>query len=232
MIRTLVVEDDRVLAAAHRGYVERVPGFEAVGVVHSGEDALRFVAASAVDLILLDFYLPDRSGLDVCRSLRASGAPVDIIAVTSARELAVVRSAVAFGVAQYLLKPFTFALFKEKLDAYAEYRRRTGGGEEVVDQDHVDQALAALHQRGVSRLPKGLASQTLGDIVTRLRATDDLSAANIAKLVGISPATARRYLDYLSSQRLVTRAPRYGGGGRPELLYRWTGPVDTEPASS
>jgi response regulator of citrate/malate metabolism len=221
MIRTLVVEDDHLLAEAHRAYLKRIPGFEVVAVVHRGADALQVVASQPVDLVLLDFYLPDLSGLDVCRGLRARGAPVDVIAVTSARDLSVVRSAVSLGVAQYLLKPFTFASFKEKLDAYAEYRRRTASAPEALDQDHVDQALAALHQRGPARLPKGLANQTLAEIVTRLRATDDLSAADLAELIGISPATARRYLDYLTTQRLVTRAPRYGGGGRPELLYRW-----------
>jgi response regulator of citrate/malate metabolism len=67
-IRVLVVEDDRQLAEAHRPYVERLPGFDVVGVVHAGGETLRFVAAQAVDLILLDFYLPDMSGLDVCRT--------------------------------------------------------------------------------------------------------------------------------------------------------------------
>ena len=81
-IRVLVVEDDLLLAEAHRQYVERLPGFVVVGVVNAGGDALRFVAAHAVDLVLLDFYLPDMGGLDVCRSLRARGHLVDSIAGT------------------------------------------------------------------------------------------------------------------------------------------------------
>jgi DNA-binding NarL/FixJ family response regulator len=53
-IRVLVVEDDPVLAGAHRVLVGRVAGFECIGVAHSGAEALRFLAAREVDLVLLD----------------------------------------------------------------------------------------------------------------------------------------------------------------------------------
>ncbi len=126
-IRVLVVEDDPLIAEAHQTYVERIPGFAVVGVVDCGGEALRLVAQTPVDLVLLDFYLPDTGGLDVCRALRGHGAPVDVIAVTSARDLAVVRVAVAYGVIQYLLKPFSFATFRERLERYADYRRQISG---------------------------------------------------------------------------------------------------------
>jgi Histidine kinase-, DNA gyrase B-, and HSP90-like ATPase/Response regulator receiver domain len=60
-IRVLVVEDDPVLAGAHRELVGRVAGFECIGVAHSGAEALRFLAAREVDLVLLDQDLPGAS---------------------------------------------------------------------------------------------------------------------------------------------------------------------------
>jgi response regulator of citrate/malate metabolism len=123
-IRALVVEDDPLLAEAHRTFVQRVPGFAVAGVAGHGVEALRFVAQHQIDLVLLDFYLPDISGLEVCRSLRAHGAAVDVIEVTSARDLDVVRTALAYGVVQYLLKPFSFATFRDRLERYADYRRQ------------------------------------------------------------------------------------------------------------
>lgn len=127
MIRVLVVEDDPVAAEAHRTYVERVAGFTVAGVVHSGADALRFCGRTQVDVVLLDFYLPDTHGLTVCRALRAGGRDVDVIAVTSARDLAVIRTAVAVGIVQYLLKPFTFASLRDKLVRYARFREQAVG---------------------------------------------------------------------------------------------------------
>ena len=99
MIRVLVVEDEPVAAQAHRVYLGRVPGFEVAEVVHSGAGALTALRADGeIDLVLLDFNLPDLHGLEVCRAMRAAGVRADVIAVTSARDLPTVRSAVSVGI--------------------------------------------------------------------------------------------------------------------------------------
>jgi response regulator of citrate/malate metabolism len=222
MISVLIVEDDPVAAEAHRSYVEQVAGFAVAGVVHSGADALRFCERTPVDVVLLDFYLPDTHGLTVCRALRAGGSEVDVIAVTSARDLAVIRSAVSVGVVQYLLKPFTFASLRDKLVRYARYREQMVGAGEVSGQADVDGMLATLRTPDHRSLPKGMSGETLDAITEVLTgAPEGLSAAAAADLTGVSRVTARRYLEYLADAGLVVRSPRYGGAGRPELEYRW-----------
>lgn len=223
MISVLVVEDNALAAAAHRAYVERVPDFTVAGVVHSGRDALRFLGSTPVDLVLLDFYLPDTHGLDVVRALRAAGGTADVIAVTSARDLAVVRSAVSVGVVQYLLKPFTFAALRDKLDGYARYRSRLGAGR-ALGQSEVDEAFGALRSTEPSALPKGMSAETLAAVVAAVRAAGELSAGGAAEAVGVSRVTARRYLEYLADHGLAARQPRYGAVGRPEVLYRLSAP--------
>ncbi|MFD8560752.1 response regulator [Streptosporangium canum] len=221
MISVLVVEDEEITAEANRLYVERVPGFRVEGVARSGGEALRFVRRRPVDLILLDLYLPDMHGLEVCRALRAAGVLSDVIAVTSARDLSVVRSAVSVGVAQYLLKPFTFASLSEKLTRYARFRSSVEGSGEVGGQNEVDRALAALRGPGHSPLPKGMASVTLDAVLAELRkAPQGVSAQAAGTAIGISRVTARRYLEHLTDSGVARRVPRYGGVGRPELLYR------------
>ena len=222
-INTLIVEDDPVLAEAHRAFTERVPGFVVTGVALLGTDALRLVATRPVDVLLLDVNLPDITGIELCRTLRAHGNPVDVIAVTSARDLTTVRAAVSLGVVQYLLKPFSFASFQDKLQAYAEYRRRAAQAPEQLAQTDVDRALAALHEGPARTLPKGLTEATLSAVVELLHKSDGLSAAQVSQGVGIVVQTARRYLEYLVSQRLAARTPIYGGAGRPEQFYQWTG---------
>jgi response regulator of citrate/malate metabolism len=74
MIRTLVVEDDALVAEVHASYVERMPGFAVAGVAHRATEALEILAARPVDLVLLDFHLPDVKGLDMLRLLRARSA--------------------------------------------------------------------------------------------------------------------------------------------------------------
>ncbi|MGI5322945.1 response regulator [Actinomadura nitritigenes] len=220
MISVLIVEDDPVAAEAHRSYVEQVAGFAVAGVVHSGADALRFCGGTRVDVVLLDFYLPDTHGLTVCRALRAGGSEVDVIAVTSARDLAVIRSAVSVGVVQYLLKPFTFASLRDKLVRYARYREQLVGSGEVSGQADVDGMLATLRTPDHRSLPKGMSGETLDAITEVLTgAPEGLSAAAAADLTGVSRVTARRYLEYLAENGLATRRPHYGQVGRPEVRF-------------
>lgn len=216
MISVLVVEDEEITAEANRLYVERTPGFEVAGVARTGGEALLFLRRRPVDLILLDLYLPDMHGLEVCRAVRAGGMLCDVIAVTSARDLAMVRSAVSLGVSQYLLKPFTFAALREKLARYARFREEAGV---IVGQGDVDRMLGRL--RGGTELPKGMAHDTLDAIAAGLRGRPEgLSAQAAGAATGVSRVTARRYLEYLVDLGVAVRVPRYGGVGRPELLYR------------
>jgi response regulator of citrate/malate metabolism len=219
MIRVLVVEDDPVAADAHRLYVERVDGFRVVGVAHSGAEALRALTKQPVDLMLLDFYLPDVHGLDLCRAVRAAGHTADVIAVTSARDLAVVRAAVSAGVVQYLLKPFTFAAMRAKLERYARF---LDGAGQVTGQSEVDRLLATLRGTESPPLPKGMSAPTLDAVVAALREVRaGLSAAVTSDRIGVSRVTARRYLEYLADNGLAVRRPHYGQIGRPELWYHW-----------
>ncbi|MER5392633.1 response regulator [Saccharopolyspora sp. NPDC002686] len=224
MISVLVVEDDPLVGEAHEAYVNRVDGFEVAGRVRTGQAALRFVERTPVDLVLLDLRLPDMDGLQVARGLRTAGSTADVIAVTSARELKVVRAAVSSGVVQYLLKPFTFAGMREKLEHYARFRASLGHDREVSGQAEIDRAFATL--RGVDRaaLPKGMGDETLASVVSALRAAPEgAPAGTVGEVAGVSRVTARRYLEYLVNNGMAERRPHYGGVGRPEMTYRWTG---------
>ncbi|ALC20763.1 response regulator [Streptomyces pristinaespiralis] len=223
-IRVLVVEDDPVAADAHALYVGRVAGFKVAGIAHSRAEAVRALERTDVDLLLLDLYLPDGHGLALVRSLRAAGHSADVIAVTSARDLAIVREGVSLGVVQYVLKPFTFATLRDRLTRYAEFRASAG---EASGQDEVDRALATLRTpRVTTSLPKGLSGPTLEAVTRTLReSAEGLTATEAAAAVGISRITARRYLEHLVTAGRAVRAPQYGQIGRPELQYRWISTV-------
>jgi len=221
VIRVLVVEDEMVAAEAHRQYVDRTPGFGTVAVAGSGATALDALRRTPVDLILLDMNLPDTHGIELCRRIRGAGIDVDVLAVTSARELTTVRAAAAHGVVGYLLKPFTYPALRDRLTSYADYRARVTGGGDVSGQADIERVLDTVRSSGTAPLPKGMGRDTLDAVVSAVRSADGLSAAETGERIGASRITARRYLEYLAEAGLVDRQPRYGSAGRPEHEYRW-----------
>lgn len=221
MIQVLVVDDDPLMAEAHAKYVTRVEGFAVTGVVHRGQDVPAFLSDHRVDVVLLDMNLPDVHGLDVARRLRAAGATVDIIAITAVREMPIIQGAIAVGVVQYLMKPFTFAAFAEKLANYRHFREQLHASEQG-SQQQVDQALARLRSPVTVPLPKGLSPGTLEKVIDLLRTSAGaVSAQELTESLGISRVTARRYLEHLVESGQVARTARYGTPGRPENQYTW-----------
>ena len=221
MIRTLVVDDDYRVADLHRAYVERLGGFTVVGTAHSGAEAVEAVERTRPDLVLLDVYLPDLSGLEVLQRVREGAhREVDVIAVTAARDVDTLRAAMRGGVVHYLVKPFRFAALEERLRSYAAARARIARVREA-DQAEVDRIFGTLRSSRGEPLPKGLSDATLELVVeTLVRARSGLAAAAVAEAAGLSRVTARRYLDHLCRIGRVELAMRYGGPGRPEHRYR------------
>lgn len=229
MIRTLVIDDDAMTASIHRSYVERVPGFEVVAEAHTGASALEHVRNLEPDLLLLDIYLPDMSGLDVLRALREPGRPhVDVIAVTAAKDVATLRTAIHGGVIHYLVKPFFFDTLRERLEGYAALHGRLARLREP-DQHDIDHVFSLLRSHGRHGLPKGISAPTLETVIGALqRAPEDVTAVELAEATGISRGTARRYLEYLALTGAVELSLRYGSAGRPEHHYRWADRVRVE----
>ncbi|HET8598753.1 MAG TPA: response regulator [Segeticoccus sp.] len=228
-IRTLVVDDDFLVVRVHRRMVERVPGFEVVGVAATGEEAVAVAADTQPDLVLLDMHLPDVFGHDVIVRMRERGVTADVLAISAARESDTVHGAARLGVVGYLLKPFTFEDLHERLQRYAEDRvARAEQGTHYVSQGEVDAVFRPSSGPAVSAttvdLPKGLSEQTLGLVRSALadRSGDEdpsLSATECAEAVGISRVSARRYLEYLCEVGAAVMRLKYGGAGRPERRY-------------
>jgi response regulator of citrate/malate metabolism len=215
----LVVDDDFMVAEIHRRFVEQVDGFHAVGVARTGAVALSAARELRPQLILLDVYLPDMTGLEVLQRLRADGDGVGVIMITAARELDTVSGALDGGAADYLIKPFEFDQLKAKLEAFAT-RADALESADGVDQSMIDSLFggtAVSPQKEVR--PKELGAETGQLVLDAVRNAGEVSAAECAEQVGISRVSARRYLEhYLSTGALEIRL-QYGVG-RPERRYR------------
>ena len=229
MIRTLVVDDDYHVAHAHALSVGRVPEFSVTAEAHSAEEARLHIMDEQPDLLLLDMYLPDYSGLDLMRRLTresagstgpdASGYVPDFLLVTAARDIQSVRSAMQLGAIYFLVKPFTFAALREQLEAYRQWRKRLERSPEA-DQDLVDELYGLLRSPAVTSATRSNLPPTMARVLDIVRSsTTPVGAAEVAQRLGVSRPTAQRYLALLVQKQVIELDLAYGTTGRPEHLY-------------
>jgi two-component system CitB family response regulator len=222
MIRTLIVEDDFRVARLHAEVVDALDGFEIAAMAHTASAALDAARKHQPQLVLLDLYLPDAGGLEVLRCLRATAEPPDVIVLSAAREMQSVRAAMRGGALHYLIKPFDFDDLRKRLMAYAELDAARSAEREThqLEVDRLFDLIRRPVHGGVIALPKGHSPATAQLVMDALRlAEGPLSATDVSERVGISRATAQRYLTSLADAGRVGLQLRYGAAGRPEHRY-------------
>ena len=220
-VSVLVVDDDFMVARIHTQFVERTPGFRVVGVSSSGQAALDDVARLRPDLVLLDVHLPDMTGIDVLRTLRAGGDDVGVLVVTAAREADTVRAAASGGAVHYLVKPFDYDDLRVRLESFRTAHLALSGSA-APGQEDIDAVFGAATPVAAAALPKGLSPETAESVEVALAGAGELSAAECAEAVGISRVSARRYLEHFVARGSAVVRLQYGGAGRPERRYRAT----------
>ena len=213
----LVVDDDFMVASIHIRFVERIPGFTVVGTAATGRAALEEIERLAPDLVLLDVHLPDITGIEVLRTLRAAGNQVGVVMVTAAREADTVRAASAGGAAHYVVKPFEFDDLRVRLEAWRDAQEALTA--ETPAQDEIDAVFTPVVAGPPKSLPKGLSVPTADSVLGVLGSGAEVSASECAEQVGISRVSARRYLEHFVETGRATVRLQYGGG-RPERRYR------------
>ncbi|MEY2535336.1 MAG: two-component system, CitB family, response regulator DctR [bacterium] len=218
--RVLIVEDDRTVASVNCRLVSKIASFTVVGVATTAAQAQQMVVNLRPHLILLDVGLPGGSGIALLRGVRASGAPVEVIAVTAASSTPVVRAILHLGVIDYLVKPFAPERLRQALGQFLA--RMSALHPDRLDQTAVD----SLREGGPAShrwLPKDLTGERLREIEQLLAAaTEPVSAGEAGAAMGISRVTARRYLEYLVTIDQATCESVIEGPGRPRKTYRPT----------
>ena len=222
MIGVLIVDDDFMVAKVHAGFIAALAGFEVVGTASTGAQALQEIARLQPDLVLLDVYLPDMTGLEVLRQLRAAGSATDVMVISAARDVDSIRSALHGGVLHYLVKPFDRRTFEARLRDYAVLRGELAGMGEVAQPD-VDRMFGTLRGGGPQPVatPKGITPETLELVRQALDAAgpEGLSATECSERTGLARVSARRYLEQLVAVQEADVRQRYGTAGRPERRF-------------
>ena len=221
MVKVLIVEDDIDIANLHRRFTEKVDGFEVVGIANSIEDAYDMTEILKPDLVLLDLYFPEGSGMDFLWKVRGSGITTDIILITASRDVKSLQEAVRGGAFDYIVKPVIYERFKKSLEKFKEYQKEIQS-RGTLEQGDIDSILDRHTEPSVNHdMPKGIDPITLKKVISVFDAAKEaMSAEEVAAEIGASRNTARRYLEYLTGAGRLTVDIDYGTIGRPEKRFK------------
>ena len=224
MIKTVIVEDDLMVASINSQFAKRNPNIQIVATFHNGKDALDYLKKSDADLVLLDLYMPDCTGLELLSELRSIGSEIDVIMITAANDAEHINEALQLGIVDYLIKPFQYERFAQALDKYLVRKKAIESGVSFT-QEEIDRLVNASTPSASTKkteLQKGVQQKTLDKIRVCLSAHPGnyLPCEQIASETGLSRVTIRRYMNFLIEENEVTSMIDYCTGGRPSILYQ------------
>ncbi len=220
MINVLIVEDDPMVAFINKRYLEQIGEINVFGPVMYEKDIINILESEKIDLILLDVFLPQKSGIDILKSLRNKSFFTDIIMITAANSSLEVKKAFAYGVVDYLVKPFEFKRLKEAVDKF-KLKNNMMQKDNLLTQKEIDKLLINDNLDGETTLPKGLNKKTLDKILSFLNDNSNKvwTLREIAYEIKISNVTVKKYMDYLEKIDKIKSEMTFGNVGRPEHKY-------------
>ncbi len=216
--KILIVEDDPMVALINKRFLENMGFKDILGPVQTEEEIIKVLDKENIDLILLDVYLPKKNGIDILKSLRYKKYLTDVIMITAANSVEEVKRAFAYGVTDYLVKPFEFERFEEAINKYKQKNNLLNKREALSQQD-IDVISKSLEEK--IELPKGLNQKTLDRIMEFLKENQGKvwTLREIAYELKISNVTIKKYMDYLEDVKKVNVTLTSGNVGRPEYTY-------------
>ncbi|WP_201716065.1 response regulator [Rossellomorea arthrocnemi] len=219
-----IIEDDIKTAEINSQYIAQLERFQVGGIATTITEAKKVLPVVNPDLILLDVYFPDGTGSEFLWEIRKGYRNTDVILVTAAKETEHIANAIRGGAFDYILKPIIFNRFEDTLLKYQQYKERMNESQ-VENQYEVDNLFNRKKRTGGVETspepPKGIDTITLDSIIKTIDIGDNqgYTAEEMAGEVGVTRTTARRYLEYLVSQKKIRVELTYGGVGRPQRRY-------------
>ena len=170
--RVLIADDDPRITEIHQHYVSKFEGFEVIGLSNTLEDTKLQIEVMEPQLLLLDIYFPDGSGIELLKEIRLRSQALDIIPITAAKEVRLLQEALRGGVFDYILKPVVFSRFEQTL---RRYRTRHSNLQSLdsLNQSDIDRIIHQEKPTDSSRmdsgLPKGIDPVTLDKILEEMK---------------------------------------------------------------
>ncbi len=223
MIHAMIVEDDPMVAEINKRCLQRDARIHTVKICSHGGQAMRYLEGHAVDLLLLDVYMPHLNGFDFLRRIRSRMIDTDVILVTAANNHDDLEKAIRFGVLDYLIKPFEYERFRLAVDRFFLKHEMLKQNKSPLSQQDVDRLMSfqPACNAPAQSVEKGIHPQTLELIQAFLQehGEEKKSGGEIAKQIGLSRVTVQKYLNFMKRNGQLDSEIDYRTDGRPRTCY-------------
>lgn len=223
-VRVMIVEDDVMVARINRDLTHQISGFKVIQVAGTAQEALDALEKEPVDLVILDVYLPDKTGVELLKAFRRGGLPVDVVMITAAHDAPTVEESMRYGIFDYIIKPFSFDRYKACLVNYRKQKADISH-QKTLSQERVNEFTGFRdHSRSRDGFPKGIQEQTLRRVEEAIEGFGPcFSIDDLLGVLPLSRATNRRYLEFLTEAGVLEKSLAYRKLGRPTVLYSKAG---------
>ena len=210
--RLLVVDDHEVVRQGLVAMLQRRPGFQVVAEAGTAAEAIEMARRYQPDLVVMDVRLPDGSGIEACREIRAEMPGTRVVILTSYPDEEAVFSAIVAGASGYLLKQVRGRDLVAALEA-------VGRGESLLDPAVTEKVLERVRRIATGGASNELAQLTAQEQKILLLVAEGKTNKEIASEVFLSDKTVKNYVSSILSKLNLQRraqaaaylAKRHGG---------------------
>ena len=196
--RLLVVDDHEVVRQGLVALLDRRPNFQVVAEAGTVEEALAQARLNQPDIVIMDVRLPDGSGVEACREIRADLPDTRVVMLTSFPDDEAVLSAIVAGAAGYLLKQIRARDLIAALEA-------VGRGESLLDPAVTEKVLARVRQIASGEVHDELSGLTPQERKILMLVAEGKTNKEIASEIFLSDKTVKNYVSSILAKLNLER---------------------------
>ncbi|MEA2675366.1 MAG: two-component system, NarL family, response regulator DevR [Chloroflexota bacterium] len=196
--RLLIVDDHEVVRQGLVALLDRREGFQVVAEAGTVAEAIEQARRFEPDIVVMDVRLPDGSGIEACREIRAELANTRVVMLTSYPDEEAVLSAIVAGAAGYLLKQIRARDLVSALEA-------VGRGESLLDPAVTEKVLERVRRIAMGGQTDELAVLTSQEQKILLLVAEGMTNKEIAADVFLSDKTVKNYVSSILSKLNLER---------------------------
>ncbi len=197
-IKVLIVDDHEVVRMGLCSLLSREASMEVVGEAGSAGEAIALAANSSPDVVVMDIRLPDGSGVEACREIRARYPRTKVIMLTSYADDEAVFSSIMAGAAGYLLKQTRGRELVRAVEAVAS-------GQSLLDPTVTHKILESFKRMAADQTINELSHLSEQERRILALVAEGKTNKEIAELVRLSDKTIKNYISNILSKLNLSR---------------------------